>query len=32
MPVVSIWVSSKESIASVWLGNSIDALKELKVS
>ncbi|CAF1987565.1 unnamed protein product [Rotaria magnacalcarata] len=32
MPVVSIWVSSKEPIASVWLGNSIDALKELKVS
>ncbi|CAF2186810.1 unnamed protein product [Rotaria magnacalcarata] len=32
MPVVSIWVSSKEPIASVWLRNSIDALKELKVS
>ena len=32
MPVVSIWISSKEPVASVWLQNSVAALEDLKAS
>ena len=32
MPIVSIWVSSKQPIASLWLKNSILKLEELKIS
>ena len=32
MPIVSIWVSSKEPIASLWLKTSILKLEELKIS
>ena len=32
MPVVSMWISSKESVAPIWLKDSVAALEELKIT